>query len=96
MKTVKINVTKYQIENGTRVSPYNCPIARAIRRNIMIKGDRYKDVSVGADNVDIFSLPKTVNVKLPKEAKEFIRRFDSGLPVKPFSFTLRVPDKFAK
>ena len=74
-----VNVTREDISLGVEVSCDGCPIARAISRNI--------------PGSQVFVLGDTaiINggwVSLPRECLEFVCRFDNGLPVAPFSFTL--------
>ena len=74
-----INVTQEDILLGVEVSCDGCPIARAISRaipssKVFVLGDK--------------AIIDSVWVSLPRECLEFVCRFDNGLPVAPFSFTL--------
>lgn len=74
----KVTVTLKDIKNGASYIPQYCPVARAIRRatkkqRVLVGGTSY---SVGSQKYR----------DLPKKATTFIRRFDDGLKVNPFSF----------
>ena len=75
---VTITVTQEDIDQGIRESYYSCPIARAAERALKWRVMVYTDtILVGDSGCDY---------KLPESAQEFISRFDTGKPVKPFSF----------
>lgn len=80
--TLRIDVTEKDIRLGHVKDPWSCPIARGGRRAAR------KKCVVGTKDVTIGH----INVPLPKRAQRFIERFDAGLAVKPFSFTVRVKD----
>ena len=77
----KITVTKWDIDNGRPGSPISCPIALACRRaKIMSPNVFCREV--------IYGKGRSREFQLPKKARSFICRFDEGLSVKPFSFTV--------
>lgn len=85
---LKLNITNGNITKGERVNPGNCPIARNIRSKVK----SLQRVSVLGDTATI---TKKVNGqiftfigKLPTEAKKFVRQFDAGKAVAPFTFKL--------
>ena len=82
MRTL-IKVTKEDIANGCPESTNNCPIARAILRQV--KTDW---VSVGYCIKVVDQDAQHLKYKCPRSAKRFINRFDNGEPVKPFNFYL--------
>lgn len=76
---MKIYVRRRHIKAGERFSSKFCPIALAIR---------------DADGKDVVVLSGIVRVDgetsaLPSVARQFIRHFDAGKPVKPFAFTIK-------
>ena len=79
---MKIYVTDNDIEQGIPHDTTFCPVALALYRTT---GDQ--DVNVGGfrarSNHRFYALPKRV--------QNWIRRFDRGQPVKPFSFVLDSP-----
>ena len=84
---MRINVTRRDIDRGEQYSPEDCPIARAARRH-------FRDVSVAWDALLAAGQLRPgssleVRFELPDEAKEFIRAFDDGEDVHPFTFELR-------
>lgn len=70
------------------MSNSNCPIARAVRRQL---GDGWQ-----CGRLRVFP-PESVSVfvaaDLPENARKFIDRYDNGEPVDPFTFSLEVPDE---
>lgn len=82
MKTIKIRVTKADIEAGKCCSSISCPIALAIQRCC-----KPKFLSVGYD----VCINSDWDIPLPAAANQFIRDFDGGRPVKPFTFSLTIP-----
>lgn len=80
-----INVTEFDILHGEAGKCFSCPISLAIERVF----PECKGASVTAGNALIFM--KDFHDKrfvLPAEATQFIRAFDHGHPVAPFSFIL--------
>lgn len=75
MKEIRFYVTKRDIREGSRMSAWYCPVARAIRRTTGIER-----VSVGVHVVSIGQ--KTY--ALTENASKFVKRFDNGRRVKPF------------
>lgn len=78
---MRIEVTKEDIDLGTRRNPCECPVARAIVR---AAGER---CSVGAYTV---GFERWRWALLPDDARDFIAAFDFGCSVSPFSFDLSV------
>ena len=87
---MKIEVTQEDIVSSTRCkeSIYYCPIALAVKRKMNINFNC--GVKVYEDEISIISIGQPYSYyKLPKKAKEFIKCFDKGLKVKPFTFEAR-------
>jgi len=88
MKRVNLTITKANIKNGEAVNPGKCPIANSILENV--KNVYY--VSVLPDQVAI-KIKKGNKItayrsNTPKSANTFIKRFDDGQKVTPFSLKL--------
>lgn len=88
MKT--FSVTQEDIDHGARLDGgYNCPVALCIRRA------GYSEVRVLPLTISL-SHPVgrlgviTRKLRTPIRVTRFIRRFDSGKPVKPFNFRLLI------
>ena len=64
-----------------------CPIAQAVRRT-------HPTWTVGLTAIDVCSNDDAAKVlgtiSLPLAAQEFVERFDDGLPVEPFEFTIEI------
>jgi hypothetical protein len=78
---MKFIVTEKDIIHGDTCSAQRCPIARAIRRRLPdqeIQVARY-EIKIG---LEIF--------EAAREIVAFTSSFDSGKPVKPFSFELEL------
>ena len=74
-----ITVTADDIKRGNRQDCFECPVARAVRR-AMSKSAWVGYFTMGWDG--------SKARKLPKKVASFVSRFDSGKPVKPFSFEI--------
>lgn len=81
MRRVKIEVTARDIEMGRPHRPRSCPIAFGILRVFPVGW-----VSVG-DTITVGN----GEWKTPPSMLRFIKRFDAGKPVKPFTFVLPWP-----
>lgn len=86
-----IRVTRQHIADGKGISgelrACNCPIALAIKDVFpysvsTVVGPNLVWVKWEDERTDI------LKSRLPGAARDFIRRFDAGLPVEPFTFTL--------
>ena len=82
--TYHVVVTAEDIAKGERYSANRCPVALALNRlvpdsSVGYGGDGYK-AWIG----DGWASSKP----LPPIAQNFVGRFDQGLPVEPFDFTL--------
>jgi hypothetical protein len=83
---MKIKVTLKDIEEGYRGSCYDCPIAHAFKREV--KTTSHTGLTVGAARI-LHREACTWNAyTLPKKAQTFIKRFDNGKPVEPFTFEI--------
>lgn len=81
-----ISVTEEHIKNGEPCMCQYCPIAWAI--GLACKPFLFKEV-----REDCVVVTETEDrVRLPRSARRFIHRFDSGKSVKPFRFYLDVPE----
>lgn len=74
-QNLSVRVTQEHIKAGRQRDSFNCPIARAIGHDAVV---RKKDVLV-----------KGFLYKLPDEAMDFIKKFDEGHDVEPAEFELR-------
>ena len=84
-----INVNQNHIQMGKPKEPLGCPIYLAL-----------KDARVPVTRVEDYVFETTRKLKrgvvdqfydLPSRASRFIKRFDEGKSVKPFSFEINVP-----
>ncbi len=91
MKRIMIDVTQEDIEQGSRGSPYYCPLAYAFCRQFP-----GREVGVFWDFV-ILDDPKDGRQKIhiTRTAQKFIGRFDANIPVKPVRFQFLVPAEVA-
>ena len=84
---MKIEVTAEDIANGRRAHDNSCPVALAIGRTL----HRENAVSVVSTDVQIFNAAPFAEVEqatFPKEVTKFIKRFDGGKKVEPFTFEI--------
>lgn len=99
---VRISVTADDIQNGYRESNVECPIARAVRRQVLPSEPapplfmrRY--LVVEPKVVYLWEATKKTDwrrstLPLSRRAQRFVAAFDAGRPVKPFRFMLEVPE----
>ncbi len=95
MKTILINVTKEDIEEGLSNDCYLCPIAVAIGRIIK---DECRAM-VHSSLINFYKRPNNkfiTTVYLPATAIQFIKLFDSVGQGEPFSFNVNVEDEIAQ
>lgn len=76
---MKIQVTSTDISRGKKAKACQCPIGLAARRVFKER------VIVDSDGCHLMGGGR---YSLPKEAQNFISRFDKGEPVEPFEFEL--------
>ena len=79
-----IDVTYSDIMRGKRTKTNACPVALAIKRTV----NPSWNVSVIPTNVHFFHNISEVNRLIPPEVTEFIKAFDAGRLIAPFSFVL--------
>ncbi len=81
-KSVRVRVTKADIETGRPKSAACCPVAIALQRATGKKSCRI--------HWDAFRVGRFEDAT-PGAVQEFVSDFDAGRPVRPFSFTIKVP-----
>ena len=77
---VLVKVLKTDIKNGIRSDSNNCPIARALKRQLE---------KILINKINLYSTYAYINgdtIKFSRSVIRFIRLFDSGKSVKPFCF----------
>lgn len=79
---MKVKVTQKHIDNGNPTGATSCAISLAIKSRFWFP--RFHEVITGVCFCYIDKHP----YKLPYEAMTFIKNFDNGKPVKPFTFKL--------
>ena len=87
-----INVTQSDIDNGIRNSTCSCPIALAAKRAIndgalpsVCCSDIEFEYKTERDGDVVYRFKSAY---LPTIARDFIRKFDNGGTVEPFSFEI--------
>ena len=78
MKTLTVRVLRRHIKEGN-IGIFNCPILIALRE-------------CGFDLDEENGVLKMPWDLMPKSACRFVAKFDSGKPVSPFSFKLRIEE----
>ena len=93
LKPTKVTVTKHDIKKGIPDEPDSCPIYWALVRALGKKITKQLEFNVTSPDIEVspideyFSLTLfTTCFRMPKKAQKFVRDFDAGYPVKPFSF----------
>lgn len=93
---ITINVTKKDIENGTRDCSISCPVALASSRKII-----GRKLYVSSHNITSFKrdcISKIFIGILPSTAREFIHALDTfGKDnLSPFRFSIDIPARFVR
>lgn len=88
MKKIKIHVTSEHIKNGKVCLADACPIYLALEErtgdtNIRVRSDHVARITAPSDIMGVVSRRIAT---LPRSARRFIRKFDMGKPVQPFTF----------
>ena len=81
MRTITVEVTQDDIDQGRRRSSCECPVALAVKR---ATGAEW--VIVGCSSVDIGDNKQPF--RLPDDARQFISNYDLGFRPEPITFTL--------
>ena len=83
-KTITINVTQDDIDNGKRFDTFACPIAKSLSRQ------GFKRPVVGIVNAFVDGENgQRVIYDMPQSAGSFIDKFDSEMMVKPSTFRFK-------
>ena len=85
MRKIKVRVTAQHIAFGKKANYDSCPVALALAEAV---GATPTTTGV-ATTID---LPGHRDLPLPERVSQWVSDFDAGKPVKPFTFTLRVPE----
>jgi len=92
-KRITVEITPDDIREGVYRSGDTCPIALAFRRRLNVPAPCVTvcTFTLDAGFRDREGRPLFATFALPKKASAFIKAFDQGHPVRPFSFCLNVP-----
>lgn len=86
---MKVEVTVQDIANGRPRCGWACPIARAVQRQDSEPED---GVFVTCKEIQIDDGLARFDYRLPRKAREWLKRWDCGEPVEPFSFVAKYVD----
>jgi hypothetical protein len=86
VKSISVHVTDKDIREGIPRNPGCCPVARALGRTFG------RPVQVSGYGVDFHGLECVV--RMPAGVASFIHAYDDFRQVRPFDFTLQLPDDF--
>ena len=89
MKTVTIEVTQEDIDQGVPSHAHKCAVARAMSRSV---DGAYSLCSFWGIHNPAGRGPCVHTAKHDEAVTKFIQDFDNGKPVKPFTFTIEVPE----
>lgn len=99
MRTITINVTQEDIDNGEVGNPKSCPVALAVKKvvkaDLILVDSIYLTLLWDSKRFLFFRKAGAEKTRvLPEKAKRFIRNFDafgnSDKYVKPFSFEIEI------
>lgn len=90
---MKIQIKAKHIRAGIKAHDRQYPIALALKeklhKKVVVNEFNCKIYKSKRDVFDNYSYPFPVIYLLPDKARKFIKDFDKGRPVKPFSFVLK-------
>jgi hypothetical protein len=94
MRLLPVEVLLPDIEGGEQFNPCNCPIQAGIVRALNDAGFDRASVQFLGEVAIIRLTPgeRSRVVWMPREAMEWMGRYDRGLYVEPFTFTFDVDD----
>ena len=96
MSTIKIHVTKTDIQEAKQGDPYACMVWRAVTRNLQLEsgtGAAPVQTSVDYDDITFDGMGGTIRVKLPDGIGNKISDWDNDKSkVNPFDFDINLPD----
>lgn len=91
---VAINVTEKDIRKGCKGDDQNCPIARAVLKNLK---NGYVSVDcTGQIRVSDAEDGVMVDTDTSIRRERFITKFDNGEKVKPFRFLMNIPARVVR
>ena len=86
-KTFKVVVTAKDIKRGKQGQSKSCPIALATKRCLRKRVEIIDTIRVFMDTGYLID---DIHYNMPDKAINFIRNFDGGEPVKPFTFIAKI------
>lgn len=87
-----IKIKEKNILEGEKANPQNCAIAKAIKAQMKKK---ITSVSVLPSHIVLTIKNKNYFAKMPSIGRNFIKRFDRGIAVNPFTLKLKLEKKYA-
>lgn len=88
MKIVNFSLTQDHINGGKPRNPDSCPVALCIKEKF-----EEKNVRIGLDeNMGANCFINLTPVSLPYIVQKFVDNFDANKPVRPFNFSVKIPD----
>lgn len=95
MRKLNLKITRANIKEGERTNPGKCPIANSIMESV--RNVIYVCVLPNEATIKVKKGNKVTAYRgsLPANGHNFVRNFDDGLKVVPFSLELKL-DKLAK
>jgi len=90
-----ITVLQDDIDQGCEMVAHNCPIARAMMRDLadIMSENRRPCVGKVAFSIREHDGNRVLHGLLPLEATLFINNFDGGRPVEPFKFEVELTEE---
>lgn len=85
MTKIKVRVTAEHIARGKKADYNGCPVALALADAVMA-------VPTTCGVAGTIDIPGHRDLRAPARVLDWVGDFDSDQPVKPFSFTLEVPE----
>ena len=91
-RTIDVEVTQQDIDEGRRCSARHCALARPLARAVSHALGADCWVTISRVGWDLFGPRCTfTELRVPSDASQFIHQYDGYEPVRPSTFQFRVP-----
>ena len=93
-KQFTVQVTQEDIDKGQEGNCYKCPVARAVKRflktnkRLLVRSNGSLRIPIGVKQVN--SVELYIFDTYQSKCELFVKKFDSGLKVRPTKFTFRL------
>jgi hypothetical protein len=87
-KVITVHVTQTHIDHGVRRDCYRCPVAQALVSTTRRRGQLDWRFAVEDNRIELDNDVAWFRATITNKLRRWIKRFDEGKKVKPFTVTL--------